>query len=132
MQMSYKVQSATPLEAVMVAGGQVWLRKNISAESGFAYEGECAPYTAYVADEVSFFDPSVTKEYAKENFDALWEAAETLSLAPKPYADRLSAANSDAIADLSGSVSDNASAVIDLSDAIADLSQTVSDFKGGA
>lgn len=130
--MSYKVKSATPLEAVMMAGGQVWLRKNIMAESGLAYGGESAPYTAYVADEVSFFDPSVTKEYAKENFDALWEAAETLSLTPKQYADRLSAENSDAIADLSCSVSDNASEVTDLSDAIADLSQTVSDLKGGA
>lgn len=132
MQMSYKVKSATPLEAVMMAGDQVWLRKNIMAESGLAYGGESAPYTVYVADEVSFFDPSVTKEYAKENFDALWEAAETLSLTPKQYADRLSAANSDAIADLSCSVSDNASEVTDLSDAIADLSQTVSDLKGGA
>lgn len=93
---------------------------------------EGTPFTVYEADEVSFFDPSVTKEYAEENFDELWEAAETLALTPKQYADRLSAANSDAIADLSGSVSDNATTVSELSDAIADLSQTVSDLKGGA
>ena len=130
MKMSYKVQSATPLEAVMVAGGQVWLRKNITEKTEKTDEGTA--YKVFEAEEVSFSDPSVTKKYAKENFDALWEAAETLSLTPKQYADRLSAANSDAIADLSGSVSDNASAVTDLSDAIADLSQTVSDLKGGA
>ena len=128
--MSYKVQSATPLEAVMVAGGQVWLRRNITEKTEKTDEG--AAYKVFEADEVSFCDPSVTEEYANENFDALWEAAETLSLTPKQYADRLSAANSDAIADLSGSVSDNATTVSELSDAIADLSQTVSDLKGGA
>lgn len=128
--MSYKVQSATPLEAVMVDGGQVWLRRNITDKTEKTDEG--AAYTVFEANEVSFRDPSVTEEYAKENFDALWEAAETLALTPKQYADRLSAANSDAIADLSGSVSGNATTVSELSDAIADLSQTVSDLKGGA
>lgn len=128
--MSYQVQSATPLEAVMVAGGQVWLRRKITKKTEKTDEGTA--YKVFEAEEVSFSDPSVTEEYAKENFDALWEAAETLSLTPKQYADRLSAANSDAIADLSGSFSDNATTVSELSDAIADLSQTMSDIKGGA
>lgn len=133
--MSHTVESATPLEDVAVDGGQVWLRRGVSKEERTREfdtgEGEPSTYTVYSAEEVTFTDPTVTAEYAREHFDALWDAAEALALSPREYADRLSSANADAIADLSGAVSDNATSVSDLSDAIADLSQTVSDMQAG-
>lgn len=89
--MSHRTESATPLDAVMVAGGQVWLRRDAAEEERTrefdAGGGEPGTYTVYSADEVTFVDPTVTAEYATEHFDELWDAHDGDGLTDREYAD---------------------------------------------
>lgn len=122
--MSHRTESSTPLEAVQVDGGQVWLRRDVQrvtkAEPATG-DGKAREYEAYTAEEVTFIDPTVTADYAKAHFGELWDAAEALALTPREYAERLSEQNGDAIADLSGAVSDNADALAELSELVSNL-----------
>ena len=131
--MSQHVVSATEPDPVMVDGGQVWLRRDIGKDVIERAEGDdVRTYDVWEAEEAVIFDASITEAYAREHFDDLWDWAQAQEMSPREYAESLSAANADAIADLSESVSDNAQAGGDISDALADLSQVVSDMRSTA
>lgn len=109
------------MDAVKVDGGQVWLRKDISkATETVADTGEPREVTVYVANEVTFVDPSITRDYATEHFDELWDAA---MAAQTPTSDRI--AKVEAMAQ---TMSTDTS---DLADALADLSIVVSELAEG-
>lgn len=107
--MSHRTESAEPLAAVMVSGGQVWLRRNAGSEERErefdAGDGDSGTYTVYHADEVTFRDPSVTEDYAREHFDELWAEHDGESLAEQVAAARQLA-------------EDNAAALLELGDII--------------
>lgn len=69
--------SATELSAVQVASPQVWLRKDIHQDTLETASGdETKSYDAWLADEITFIDPTVTEDYATEHFEELWAAHE--------------------------------------------------------
>lgn len=105
-----RTESTTPLEAVQVADGQVWLRRDIeqvTKQTEPAGDEEPKSYTAYVADEITFVDPSVSADYATAHFDELWAAHED---------DGKNAA--EVIADLKQQIADQQAALLELGDLV--------------
>lgn len=128
--MSHMTESSTQLDAVMVDGGQVWLRKDVREEARSVGDGG-AEVKAYVADEVTLFDPAITESYAREHFDELWTRAEREAMTDRQLAgDAIGATddNAGALADLARVVSDQADDSGAAQGALADLAKTVSDL----
>lgn len=128
--MSAKAQYMNKPEVVEVAVPQVWLRKGIAQSEKPDMDG-AGTHKVWEADEVSFFDASVTEAYAKEHFDELWAAHTQDGTATRDIALAAQQAGSDnanAIADLAQSVSDGVDSSESAQGALADLAQTVSDL----
>ena len=122
--------SSTPLSDVMVAGRQVWLRKNIHDEQRIDESGTSE--TVHVADEVTFVVPKhVSEGYVREHMDELWQAHSQDGTATRDIAFAAQQAGSDnayAIADLAQYVSDGVEGSDSAQGALADLASTVSDL----
>lgn len=127
----HRTESATPLDAVMVASRgpvtDVWLRRNIEEVERELPEG--GSQLMWVADEVTgTVAGAITAEDAADDFDALWERLEYESLTDdERVADvrDTSMTNSDAIAELAEMVADGEVTMEDLSQAIMELAEIV-------
>lgn len=129
--MSYQTVSATPLEAVLIEAradgmsADVWLRRNIErdvADNGPDVE---KAVEFYRADEVHFVQAgALTVEEITAAFDELWAAHDDDGMTDSERIAALASSdsdNADALAELGDMLAEQADALVELGDMVATL-----------